>query len=95
MNEDHIDKHYAKKHTVIGKEIRLSKGYTIKYVINSNRYIQKKKNHQKSKLPLVLSAGIAATLITSSLVALPSPFSYIIAIAIAGPLSASLLGLRA
>ncbi len=60
------------------------------------KHVQKKatKQKQKSKLPLVLSAGIATTLIISSILALPNPFNYIVAIAICGPLSASLLGLR-
>ena len=49
---------------------------------------------QRSKIPLILSLGVTTTLLITSLFALPNPINYIIAIAIAGPLSASLLGLK-
>lgn len=62
------------------------------YLVNKKEKI--KTQRQKSKLPLVLSASIATTLMITSLLTLPAPFNYIIAIAIAGPLSASLLGLK-
>ena len=69
-------------------------GYNQIYLTEPVKHVQKKITKQKSRLPLVLSAGIATTLIISSILALPNPFNYIIAIAICGPLSASLLGLR-
>ncbi len=78
-----------------------------KSMVGSNRLHQKsnmglidsrtrKINRKKkgSKLPLILSAGIAITLSASAIVTVPSPFNYIIAIAICGPLSASILGLK-
>ena len=46
------------------------------------------------KSPLVLIAVVSTSLIISSVILLPNPFSYITAIAICGPLSASLLGLK-
>ena len=51
-------------------------------------------SREKSRIPLVLSAGVAATMMATSLAMLPNPYNYIIAIAIAGPLSASLFGLK-
>ena len=48
----------------------------------------------KSKLPLFLSTCIIFSLIATSLVGLPPPYSYIMTIALSGPLSASILGLR-
>ena len=61
------------------------------YLAQSHK-IQVKK--QKSKIPLFLSAGITSSLIITSLMALPPPFNYIASIALAGPLSASIMGLR-
>ena len=49
---------------------------------------------EKRKIYLILSAGVAFTLMIASLLAMPDPFNYIIAIAVAGPLSACLLGLK-
>lgn len=71
-----------------------SYGHSPTHSVKFVKQVQKNKTKQKSKLPLVLSAGIAATLIASSILILPNPVNYIIAIAICGPLSASILGLR-
>lgn len=79
---------------VINIEIIPPDSYLITHSAKPVKHVQKNKTKQKSKLPLVLSAGIATTLIISSILTLPNPFNYIIAIAICGPLSASMLGLR-
>ena len=49
---------------------------------------------RNKKSSLVIVAGISITLIISSVLLVPDPFNYIIAIAICGPLSASMLGLK-
>ena len=69
-------------------DVYLIKNYT--YV----KHTKKTKTRSKSKLPLVLSAGIASALIATSMLTMPEPFNYIIAIAICGPLSASIMGLK-
>ena len=51
----------------------------------------KKKN---SKIPLVLSIGIISTMMSVAYLGLPSPYNYMAILAMAGPLSASFLGLR-
>ena len=43
---------------------------------------------------LILSAVISAGLAITAVITIPNPFNYIIALAICGPLSASLLGLK-
>ncbi len=47
-----------------------------------------------SRLPLFLTIGITISLIGASLIGLPQPYNFIASLAIAGPLSASILGLR-
>lgn len=91
---------YGDSHILLTEAVKIKEitpcVYPQIHLVESVKYVQKKttKQKQKSRLPLVLSAGIATTLIISSIFALPNPFNYIVAIAICGPLSASLLGLR-
>lgn len=49
---------------------------------------------KNTKIPLVLSACTAIILIVASLIFVPTPFNYIMALAICGPLSACILGLK-
>ena len=51
-----------------------------------------KKHH--SRLPLALSMSIISLLMASSFIGLPEPFNYIACLALAGPLSASMMGFR-
>jgi hypothetical protein len=49
---------------------------------------------KKSRLPLTLSLGIISAMMGVAFVGLPSPYNYMAILAMAGPLSASILGLR-
>ena len=49
---------------------------------------------EKSKLPLILSMVAAISLMIPAFILMPEPYNYIVCLAIAGPLSACIIGLK-
>jgi len=71
----------------------LARQYTKKHPnVKQKQEVTKK---TKSKLQLSLSIGITSGMILTALIGLPEPFNYILSLALAGPLTASILGFRA
>ena len=49
---------------------------------------------EKSKLPLILAMVVAISLMIPAFIYMPEPYNYYVCLAIAGPLSAAIMGLK-